>query len=314
VAIVHTQAIIDTATPIMRRAGVTTDDGKSGRRSEGRTNDLAWLRHDENETIQAVVERVANLIGLPAENAEKLQVIHYQQGQRYNRHADAYQPLSDRGKRAMGHAGNRMVTALFYLSEVKAGGGTGFSNLKMEIQAETGKLLVFHNCYLGTCQVHPDSVHAGLPVVDGDKWAVRGHRGYLYLPRTHSVHLALTWRTVGFLSSSARSQSQVVLSVCVSACVLLCVAVRVAVCVLCAGQSVVPRTQHADTLKVLKVTNGSINDENVQPSHMSAVPRSTQLSARPDEASSQLITKPPGSAPRCAVLYTGQVNDRFGSG
>ena len=75
----------------------------------------------------------------------------------------------------MGHAGNRMVTALFYLSDVKAGGGTGFSNLKMEVQAETGKLLVFHNCYEGTCQVHPDSVHAGLPVIEGDKWAVRAH-------------------------------------------------------------------------------------------------------------------------------------------
>ena len=67
------------------------------------------------------------------------------------------------------------VTALFYLSDVKAGGGTGFSNLKMEVQAETGKLLVFHNCYEGTCQVHPDSVHAGLPVIEGDKWAVRPH-------------------------------------------------------------------------------------------------------------------------------------------
>jgi prolyl 4-hydroxylase len=178
---VRAQAIISTAAPIMRRAGVTTDDGKSGRRSEGRTNDLAWLRHDENEVISAVVERVANLIGLPSENAEKLQVIHYQEGQRYNRHADAYQPLSDRGKRAMGHAGNRMVTALFYLSDVKAGGGTGFSNLKMEVQAETGKLLVFHNCYEGTCQVHPDSVHAGLPVVEGDKWAVRAH------PRIHNL-------------------------------------------------------------------------------------------------------------------------------
>lgn len=83
---VRVQAIIATAAPIMRRAGVTTDDGKSGRRSEGRTNDLAWLRHDENETISAVVGRVANLVGLPMENAEKLQVIHYQEGQRYLPH------------------------------------------------------------------------------------------------------------------------------------------------------------------------------------------------------------------------------------
>eukprot|EP01047_Picozoa_sp_COSAG01_P041320 COSAG01_NODE_3538_length_5959_cov_660.412116_5_plen_160_part_00 len=75
------------------------------------------------------------------------------QGQRYNRHADAYQPLSDRGKRAMGFSGNRIITALFYLSPVARGGSTGFANLKFEVTPKIGKLLVFHNCYEGSCQV-----------------------------------------------------------------------------------------------------------------------------------------------------------------
>jgi hypothetical protein len=74
-------------------------------------------------------------------------------GQRYNRHADAYQPLSDRGKRAMGFSGNRIITALFYLSPVARGGSTGFANLKFEVAPKIGKLLVFHNCYEGSCQV-----------------------------------------------------------------------------------------------------------------------------------------------------------------
>ena len=64
------QCIIETADPVMRRAGVTTNDGKGGRKSNGRTNDLAWLPHTENPTVQKVVQRVADLVGLPAENAE----------------------------------------------------------------------------------------------------------------------------------------------------------------------------------------------------------------------------------------------------
>ena len=44
----HGQAaeIIATAEPRMRRAGVTTNDGKGGRPSSGRTNDLTWMAHD----------------------------------------------------------------------------------------------------------------------------------------------------------------------------------------------------------------------------------------------------------------------------
>jgi hypothetical protein len=72
----------------------------------------------------------------------------------------------------------QVVTALVYLNtpdggagvpDSGAGGGTGFINLKQEVAPQEGKLLVFHNCYLGSCQVHPDSVHAGLPVNAGEK-------------------------------------------------------------------------------------------------------------------------------------------------
>jgi hypothetical protein len=91
-------AIIETANPVMRRAGVTTDDGKGGRKSTGRTNDLAWLPHDENPIVATVVQRVADLIGLPAENAEKLQVIHYQQvNQRPPAGLPAYPSASEGG-------------------------------------------------------------------------------------------------------------------------------------------------------------------------------------------------------------------------
>ena len=63
------------------------------------------------------------------------------------------------------------MTGLLYLNDVAAGGGSGFINMRFEVQAVARRLLVFHNCYVGTRSLHPDSNHAGLPVAAGDKWA-----------------------------------------------------------------------------------------------------------------------------------------------
>jgi hypothetical protein len=80
--------------------------------------------------IWDMISRIAQMIGLQAENAESLQVIRYAQGQKYNKHTDAYNPTNERGRAACRDGGNRIVTALIYLSEVEAGGETGFINLR----------------------------------------------------------------------------------------------------------------------------------------------------------------------------------------
>eukprot|EP01050_Picozoa_sp_SAG11_P023811 SAG11_NODE_4899_length_1730_cov_1.749847_1_plen_90_part_00 len=67
-------ALIATAAPLMRRAGVTTNDGKGGRKSSGRTNDLTWLPHDHSLAVWRVVQRISELVAIPSEHAEKLQV------------------------------------------------------------------------------------------------------------------------------------------------------------------------------------------------------------------------------------------------
>lgn len=83
------QEVIDLAAPRMSRAGVTTDDGKSGRQSTGRTNDSTWLPHDASPRLYEIVQRVSALVGLPAECCEDVQVIHYTKGQEYRKHWDA---------------------------------------------------------------------------------------------------------------------------------------------------------------------------------------------------------------------------------
>ena len=129
--------IIETATPKLRRAGVTTEQGTGGRQSSGRTNSLAWLPHDTTPLVHSVVNKIATVVGIPVENAESLQVIKYELGQKYNKHCDAYDPGNQRGRNACQDGGNRVVTALIYLTDVEKGGGTGFTNLRFEVRPFT---------------------------------------------------------------------------------------------------------------------------------------------------------------------------------
>eukprot|EP00658_Telonema_sp_P-2_P061068 TRINITY_DN49825_c0_g1_i1.p1 TRINITY_DN49825_c0_g1~~TRINITY_DN49825_c0_g1_i1.p1 ORF type:complete len:117 (-),score=26.65 TRINITY_DN49825_c0_g1_i1:444-794(-) len=99
-------------------------------------------------------------------------VIRYTPGQEYIKHWDGYHPLDELNQSPkLVDQGNRMVTALLYLSEVEEGGSTQFVNLRFQVEAVPGRLLVFHNCYPGTRCTHSDSNHAGTPVIAGEKWA-----------------------------------------------------------------------------------------------------------------------------------------------
>ena len=148
-------------------------DTKKGTISKGRTGTNYWLVHNHDEITRSVGKRISELIGIPLENAESYQFIHYDETQRYDQHWDAY-TLNDSEKcrRCLKYGGQRMVTCLLYLNTVEEGGGTSFPNLKIESKAEKGKMLVFHNCLPGTNTPHPNSLHAGCPVLKGEKYAI----------------------------------------------------------------------------------------------------------------------------------------------
>lgn len=105
------------------------------------------------------------------------------------------------------YAGQRRVTAILYLNDVQEGGGTQFhsdtpdefvvcrkrgpptSRVFLEtkpvrdrereidrsyrrccVGPKRGKLFVFHNCFEDGNDRHPMALHAGLPVLRGEKW------------------------------------------------------------------------------------------------------------------------------------------------
>jgi hypothetical protein len=119
-----------------------------------------------------VAKSIAEQVNIPLENAEKFQIIHYDENQEYRNHYDSWEhDGSEKTLRNMKYGGARMRTALVYLNNVEEGGGTRMSKLNITIEPREGRLLVFDNVYPGTNKKHLLSEHAGTPVIRGEKYA-----------------------------------------------------------------------------------------------------------------------------------------------
>ena len=161
--------LIELAKPHIKRAGVVLDEGF--RPSEGRTGSNHWLKYDEDDVVKSIGQRIADIVGLPLENAESMQIIHYGPEQEYRPHFDAFNLSLARGQKAAQWGGQRLVTALVYLNQVEGGGATQFPKLGITVPACPGRMVIFHNTTEDISSPHPLSLHAGMPVEAGEKWA-----------------------------------------------------------------------------------------------------------------------------------------------
>lgn len=111
--------------------------------------------------VAQLVRRIAAVAALPAAHAEPLGVLRYGPGQEYRPHYDYY--TDDR------HQAQRVTTVFVYLNQVEEGGGTDFPRLGVKIESGRGKAVRFLNCD-AEGKPNPETLHAGLPVVRGEKW------------------------------------------------------------------------------------------------------------------------------------------------
>ena len=144
---------------------------KEEQKLQDRTNEFAWLEHHANESIHEVSKRLSILVQMPIRNAEMFQVVHYESGTEYKPHFDSFDQSTELGKKYWEPGGQRMITALIYLNDVEDGGATYFPKLNISINPKKGNVLVFHNTISETTNINPRSLHAGMPVTSGEKWA-----------------------------------------------------------------------------------------------------------------------------------------------
>jgi prolyl 4-hydroxylase len=135
-----------------------------------RTSSHVTLSPQQHDHVLEAVERcIARVCGLPRANSEFLQILRYRPGEEYRLHVDYFNESGAGSHEWLAHGGQRAQTVLTYLNDDYSGGSTHFPKLQLDVKGRRGDMLHFHN--LGADGLgHKDSLHAGLPVIAGEKW------------------------------------------------------------------------------------------------------------------------------------------------
>ena len=144
---------------------------------KSRTSENCWIQHDASEILHEVSKRFSILVQMPIRNAEQYQLVYYKEGAEYKPHFDSFDFNSEDGKKNWEPGGQRLITALGYLNNVEAGGGTDFPELGVTISPRKGDVVIFHNALLNSesslhAEINPRSLHGGMPVIKGEKWVI----------------------------------------------------------------------------------------------------------------------------------------------
>jgi prolyl 4-hydroxylase len=159
----------------------TTVDKNTGAASqhEHRTSRGTFFALKENEFIQSIDERLAQIVKLPVENGEGLQILNYQFSGEYKPHFDYFPPEQSGSSVHVKKGGQRVVTVILYLNDVQEGGETVFPEIGVKISPFKGGAVYFS--YFQNSQVDPLTLHGGMPVIQGEKWiATRWVRESVY--------------------------------------------------------------------------------------------------------------------------------------
>jgi prolyl 4-hydroxylase len=137
--------------------------------SDVRLSDGCHFGRGENALVQALESRIAAFTGIPVEQGEPLQILHYNAGGEYLPHHDYFHHAESGSAQHLQRGGQRIATMVIYLSAVAQGGETFFPELELTVKPHPGSAVYFE--YVNQSgQLDSRCLHAGRPVAQGDKW------------------------------------------------------------------------------------------------------------------------------------------------
>jgi prolyl 4-hydroxylase len=149
-----------------RPSTITDDNGDAAFRTSS-TCDM-----DNHDPVVAQVNALLGaLTGIPLSFGEPLQGQRYAVGQEFKAHTDYFEPGGIDFDEHTTIPGQRTWTAMVYLNDVAAGGGTRFLSTGKIHQPQTGKLLVWSNL-TASGEVNPATLHHGMRVRRGHKYII----------------------------------------------------------------------------------------------------------------------------------------------
>ncbi|KAL8202138.1 hypothetical protein R6Q57_011285 [Mikania cordata] len=176
--------LINLAKPHMAKSTVVDSKTGQSKDSRVRTSSGTFLRRGRDKIIRNIEKRIADFTFIPIEHGEGLQILHYEEGQKYEPHFDYF--LDEFNTK---NGGQRIATVLMYLSDVEEGGETIFPaapgnfSVKLErdnssqcaknvlhVKPDMGDALLFWSMR-PDATLDPSSLHGGCPVIKGNKWS-----------------------------------------------------------------------------------------------------------------------------------------------
>jgi prolyl 4-hydroxylase len=177
------EQLISLARPRLDRSTVV--DPVTGRNvvAGHRSSEGMFFRLGETPLIARLEARIAELTGLPVENGEGLQLLHYEAGAESTPHVDYLVAGNEANRESIARSGQRVGTLLMYLNDVEDGGETVFPHLGWSVVPQRGHALYFeYGNRAGLCD--PSSLHASTPLRAGEKWvATKWIRARRFVPR-----------------------------------------------------------------------------------------------------------------------------------
>eukprot|EP00558_Chaetoceros_sp_UNC1202_P001968 CAMPEP_0197257326 /NCGR_PEP_ID=MMETSP1429-20130617/78310_1 /TAXON_ID=49237 /ORGANISM="Chaetoceros sp., Strain UNC1202" /LENGTH=363 /DNA_ID=CAMNT_0042721133 /DNA_START=102 /DNA_END=1193 /DNA_ORIENTATION=+ len=134
----------------------------AGEVSSSRTSSTCYLARED---LPEYTRKVSALTGKPVEHCELPQVGRYFPSQQYLQHFDAFDLSNEDGRRFASNGGQRTVTVLVYLNDVKRGGNTAFPALNLEVQPRKGMALIFFPATVDGL-LDKNALHAAKPAID----------------------------------------------------------------------------------------------------------------------------------------------------
>jgi prolyl 4-hydroxylase len=109
---------------------------------------------------------MAMMAGLEWANSEPLTLLRYGIGDQYRPHRDYFFPSAPQLAQP---GGQRHSTVCVYLNNVQEGGETVFPDKGVTVQPQRGRAVMFRSLHADG-STDASSLHAGMPVLAGEKW------------------------------------------------------------------------------------------------------------------------------------------------
>ncbi|XP_027852158.2 prolyl 4-hydroxylase subunit alpha-2-like [Aphis gossypii] len=147
-------------------AKIQTSINASTIEERSRSGQVCWINNnDAVKYFDSLNTRIETFTGFTTKTAEKYQIVNYGLGGHYLPHYDPF-PKGAESKMF----GNRLVTVLFYLTDVENDGYTSFPLLNIIAPTEKGAALVWNNLDMSNGKLDEKTLHGSCPLLKGNKW------------------------------------------------------------------------------------------------------------------------------------------------